>query len=267
MKLTVFQGDITCLNVDAVVNAANRRMLGGGGVDGAIHNAAGRRLRAACERFPEISKDVRVEFGQAQITPGFDMPAKAVIHTVGPVYAHKTARSSHRALTSHPDPANVLASCYRESLKVAVKYRHRTVAFSAISCGVYGYPPEDAALIAVGVASEQDWDVDEVVFVAFEDEVKDALEKAIATPPDTTGPWLDIMRNRAAIDPDRQAAPAPVAAAPAPAATAPAATPTAAATAPAADLQPAAPATATSTPTLMATPGQDIDDIMAMLGD
>lgn len=208
-KLTVFQGDITCLNVDAVVNAANTRMLGGGGVDGAIHNAAGPRLRAACARVPEINKDERCPVGEARITPAFDLPAKVVIHTVGPVYAHQTGSSSHRAMPAHPNPANALASCYRNSLELAVKYRHRSVAFAAISCGVYGYPPDEAAAIAVGVATEQDWDLDEIIFVAFEDEVAVELELAVANPPDTSGPWLDILRNKAQLA--QQAAPVPAA--------------------------------------------------------
>lgn len=203
-KLTVFQGDITCLNVDAVVNAANRRMLGGGGVDGAIHNAAGPRLRAACARFPEVAKDVRCPWGAAQITPGFDMPAKAVIHTVGPVYG-----GDHRNLSAHPDPANTLANCYRNSLELAVKYRHRTIAFAAISCGVYGYPPDEAAVIAVGTALSEDWDVDEIIFVAFEDEVKDALEAAVANPPDVSDSnWLDELVDKAKAAQAQQPTPA-----------------------------------------------------------
>lgn len=167
MKLTVFQGDITCLNVDAVVNAANRRMLGGGGVDGAIHNAAGPRLKAACARMPADASGTRCPIGEARITPGFDLPAKVVIHTVGPVY------------DKADDPAVDLESCYRESLTLAQQYRHRTVAFAAISCGVYGYPPNEAAAIAVSVAQEPHWDFDEVIFVAFEDDVRDAFQAAV----------------------------------------------------------------------------------------
>ena len=196
-KLTVFQGDITCLNVDAVVNAANSRMLGGGGVDGAIHNAAGPRLRVACARVPEVAKDVRCPVGEARITLAFDLPAKVVIHTVGPVYTRQTSGSSHRALAAHPNPAKALADCYRHSLELAVQYRHRTVAFPAISCGVYGYPPDEAATIAVGVALSEEWDVDEIIFVAFEDDVAAELELAVDTPPDVSGPWLQVLVNRA----------------------------------------------------------------------
>lgn len=231
-KLTVFQGDITCLNVDAIVNAANRRMLGGGGVDGAIHNAAGARLRAACARFPEVEKDVRCPWGEAQITPGFDLPAKAVIHTVGPVYG-----GGHRNLSAHPDPATTLANCYRNSLELAVKYRHRTIAFAAISCGVYGYPPDEAAAIAVGTALSEDWDVDEIIFVAFEDEVKDALEAAIANPPDVSGAWLDEYVAKAKAS--QQAAPAPA--------------------------KPSQPPKADSKPAKPKAPQQDFDDLIAEL--
>jgi len=239
-KLTVFQGDITCLNVDAVVNAANGRMLGGGGVDGAIHNAAGRRLRAACERVPEVAQGIRCPWGEARITPGFDLPAKVVIHTVGPVYAHKTGQATHRSMTAHADPATTLANCYRNSLKLAAQYRHRTIAFAAISCGVYGYPPDEAAAIAVGVALSEDWDVDEIIFVAFEDEVRDALNTAIGSPPDvSSASWLDVFVDKAQA---AQAAPAPVPAAPA-----------------------APPPTPATAPTVTPAVAGDFDDLIAQL--
>ena len=131
-------GDITKLRVDAIVNAANPRLLGGGGVDGAIHRAAGPELRRACERLPRAAPDVRCPTGEARITPGFNLPARFVIHTVGPVY--RDGRHGERDL---------LASCYRTSLQLAVENVCASVAFPCISTGVYGYPAEDAAEVAV----------------------------------------------------------------------------------------------------------------------
>lgn len=136
--IEVVQADITALRVDAIVNAANETLLGGGGVDGAIHRAAGPRLVAACRELPQLRPNVRCPTGQARITPGFDLPAKFVIHTVGPVWAGGSR--------GEPD---LLASCYRETLRLALENSVRSIAFPAISCGVYGYPPDAAAMIAV----------------------------------------------------------------------------------------------------------------------
>ena len=136
--IRIVQGDITTLEVDAIVNAANQRMLGGGGVDGAIHRAAGPALYEACLKVPEVRPGVRCPTGEARITPGFDLPAKFVIHTVGPVYRD--------GLHGEPD---LLAACYRNSLALAAANRCRSIAFPCISTGVYGYPIEDAAQIAV----------------------------------------------------------------------------------------------------------------------
>lgn len=122
MNLEIWQGDITTLKVDAIVNAANRELRGGGGVDGAIHRAAGPELNEACRALGSC------ETGEAKITPGFNLPAKYIIHTVGPVYSG-----------SHSDPL-LLAACYRNSLRVAKENGLHSVAFSAISTGVYGYP-------------------------------------------------------------------------------------------------------------------------------
>ena len=130
--------DITALRVDAIVNAANETLLGGGGVDGAIHRAAGSRLLTACHALPQLSPNVRCPTGQARITLGFDLPAKFVIHTVGPVW-QGGARGE----------AELLASCYRQSLHLALENGVRSIAFPAISCGVYGYPLDAAATIAV----------------------------------------------------------------------------------------------------------------------
>jgi len=138
MKITAVQGDITTLAVDAIVNAANLVMLGGGGVDGAIHRAAGDELFEACLKVPEVRPGVRCPTGEARITPGFKLPAKFVIHTVGPVYRDG----------QHGEPEK-LASCYRNSLALAVENGCQSIAFPCISTGIYGYPKEEAAAIAV----------------------------------------------------------------------------------------------------------------------
>ena len=136
--MRIVQGDITKLTVDAIVNAANQAMLGGGGVDGAIHRAAGKELLDACLKVPEIRPGVRCPTGEARITSGFKLPAKFVIHTVGPVYRDG----------EHAEPEK-LANCYRNSLALAAENGCRSVAFPCISTGVYGYPVKDAAKIAV----------------------------------------------------------------------------------------------------------------------
>ena len=135
---TTIQGDITTLAVDAIVNAANQAMLGGGGVDGAIHRAAGRELYEACLKVPEVRPGVRCPTGEARITPGFNLSAKFVIHTVGPVYRDGL----------HGEPEK-LAACYRNSFALAAANGCRSIAFPCISTGVYGYPKEEAAQIAV----------------------------------------------------------------------------------------------------------------------
>ena len=136
--MKIIQGDITKLAVDAIVNAANERMLGGGGVDGAIHRAAGQELYEACLKVPEVRLGVRCPTGELRITPGFRLPAKFVIHTVGPVYRDG----------QHGEPEK-LAACYRNSLALAAENGCKSIAFPCISTGVYGYPKEDAAKIAV----------------------------------------------------------------------------------------------------------------------
>ena len=139
MEIKIVKGDITTLAVDAIVNAANQVMLGGGGVDGAIHRAAGRELYEACLKVPEVRPGVRCPTGEARITPGFKLPAKFVIHTVGPVYRDG----------QHGEPEK-LGACYRNSLALAAENGCNSIAFPCISTGVYGYPIEDAAKIAVG---------------------------------------------------------------------------------------------------------------------
>jgi O-acetyl-ADP-ribose deacetylase (regulator of RNase III) len=170
-RIEVEHGDITTLKVDAIVNAANERMLGGGGVDGAIHRAAGPELLEACRRIPEVRPGVRCPTGEARITPGFRLPARFVIHTVGPVW------SGGRA--GEPE---LLAACYRNSLALAKAHKLRTIAFPAISCGVYGYPMERAAQIAVRVirtALAAEKELERVVLVARDPDVHQALSAAI----------------------------------------------------------------------------------------
>lgn len=151
MGIRVIRGDITKLAVDAVVNAANETLLGGGGVDGAIHRAAGKELLEECRKLQGCKT------GQAKITGGYRLPARHVIHTVGPVW--------HGGSRGEPE---LLADCYRNSLSLAAENGLKSVAFPAISTGVYGYPKEQAAQIAVGTIKEYIKNQDmEVVLVAF----------------------------------------------------------------------------------------------------
>ena len=171
IQIDVIRGDITTLDVGAIVNAANETLLGGGGVDGAIHRAAGPELLDACRQIPEVRPGVRCPTGEARITPGFQLPAEHVIHTVGPVWRGG----------GHGEP-ELLISCYRESLGLAERHGIISVAFPAISCGVYGYPIEAAAEIAVREVSEavEASDVVErVLLVGFDDDVVVALEQAL----------------------------------------------------------------------------------------
>lgn len=142
--IVIVTADITTLRVDAIVNAASETLLGGGGVDGAIHRAAGSRLLVACRALPEVHRNVRCPTGEARITPGFDLPAHYVIHTVGPVWHGGDAG----------EPA-LLAACHRNVLVLARKYALDSIAFPAISCGVYGYPHDAAAGVALAVLGEE----------------------------------------------------------------------------------------------------------------
>lgn len=166
-SVTVVQGDLTQQDVGAIVNAANERMLGGGGVDGAIHRAAGPELLRACRAVPEVRPGVRCPTGEARITPGFRLLARYVIHTVGPVYGGR------------PSDADRLASALRSSLRLAVDHDVGTVAFPAISCGVYGYPADEAAAVAASVVAERAWALDEIRFVLFSKPLFDVFRKAL----------------------------------------------------------------------------------------
>ncbi|KAG2434803.1 hypothetical protein HXX76_007688 [Chlamydomonas incerta] len=160
-KLVIKQGDITVEDVDAIVNAANERMLGGGGVDGAIHRAAGPQLVRACAEVPEVSPGVRCPTGEARITPGFHLKARNVIHTVGPIY--------HNDRVSAP----LLASAYRSSVELAAQHGLASLSFPGISTGVFGYPWDKAAKVALEsvqealVAAGEGCSVREVRFVLF----------------------------------------------------------------------------------------------------
>lgn len=163
--LKIQKGDITLWSVDgssdAIVNPANERMLGGGGADGAIHRAAGPELRAACYEVPEARPGVRCPTGEARITPGFRLPASHVIHTVGPIY------------DEDENPKASLTNAFRNSLVVAKESNIQYVAFPAISCGVYGYPYDEAASVAISAVKEFANDMKEVHFVLFSDELYD----------------------------------------------------------------------------------------------
>ena len=167
VEIVTERGDITEAEVDAVVNAANSTLLGGGGVDGAIHRRGGPDILAECRRLRADTYPGGLPTGQAVATTAGNLPARWVIHTVGPVYATSEDRSDQ------------LASAYRESLRVADELGARTVAFPAISAGVYGWPVPDAARIAVETVRAARTGVSRVRFVLFSDDVLAAFEAAV----------------------------------------------------------------------------------------
>jgi O-acetyl-ADP-ribose deacetylase (regulator of RNase III) len=164
-RLKLLRGDITKLAVDAIVNAANTTLLGGGGVDGAIHRAAGPELLSECKTLGGCRT------GEAKITRGYLLPARFVIHTVGPVWSG-----------GNRGEPETLANCYRNSLRIADENQVRTIAFPAISCGVYRYPIVEAATIALENASEflrENVSITEIVFVVSTDEIETAYQRLL----------------------------------------------------------------------------------------
>ena len=162
-RIAAFRGDITELHVDAIVNAANTTLLGGGGVDGAIHRGAGPELFAECRTLGGCRP------GEAKITRGYRLPARFVIHTVGPVWRGG----------KHGEP-ETLANCYRNSLQVALENGIKTIAFPAISCGAYGYPVEKAAQIALETTREflaMSAEIHKVTFVLWDEDACDAYRQ------------------------------------------------------------------------------------------
>ena len=167
-EIVLLEGDLTTQAVDAIVNAANSTLLGGGGVDGAIHQAGGPSILAECEEIRRTTFPEGLPTGRAVATGGGDLPARWVIHTVGPVYA------------ASADPAGELASCHTESLRVADELGARTVAFPAISTGAFGYPIQQAAGVAAAAVRSAETAVEEVRFVLFGREAFEAFERALA---------------------------------------------------------------------------------------
>lgn len=166
MKWEVVKGDITTLEVDAIVNAANKSLLGGGGVDGAIHRAAGPELKEACRKLNGA------ETGEAKLTEGFNLPADSIIHTVGPVYNDGTRGE-----------AELLKACYENSLKLARENKIKSIAFPSISTGAYRYPVEEAAEIAVDTVVQLTKDSDEiekVLFSVFDDQTEKVYKEKLS---------------------------------------------------------------------------------------
>lgn len=176
-RITVVQGDITKIPVDAIVNAANTSLLGGGGVDGAIHRAAGPALLSECRAIGGCPT------GEARLTPGYNLPARFVIHTVGPVYSGK------------PQDAQLLSQCYFNSLRIAAAHRLSSIAFPAISCGAYGYPIEAACRIAIDTTArflEDHPEIRKVIFVLFS-------KKNLQTYADCLGMFATVDNRRSCV--------------------------------------------------------------------
>lgn len=165
--IRLVQGDITRESADAIVNAANSSLLGGGGVDGAIHRRGGPAILADCRKLRAGHYGKGLPTGKAVATTAGDLDARWVIHTVGPRHSHEEDRSE------------LLVSCYRESLRVADELGARTVAFPAVSAGIYGWPIDDAARIAVETVRETDTAVEEVRFVLFDEKAYQAFARQI----------------------------------------------------------------------------------------
>ncbi|MEA2590561.1 MAG: O-acetyl-ADP-ribose deacetylase [Actinomycetota bacterium] len=167
-RITLVAGDITAQKVDVVVNAANRSLLGGGGVDGAIHRRGGPRILAECRRVREERYPDGLPVGRAVITTGGDLPAIHVIHVVGPVYGRE------------PDAASLLAACHTEALRLADELGARSIAFPAISTGAYGYPLDEAATVAIRAVREAETRLEEIRFVLFDAAAYEAFGRALS---------------------------------------------------------------------------------------
>jgi O-acetyl-ADP-ribose deacetylase (regulator of RNase III) len=170
-SVTLVLGDITAQEVDAVVNAANRSLLGGGGVDGAIHRRGGDAILDACRKLRATTLPDGLPVGEAVATTAGSLPARWVIHTVGPIYGGR------------PEDAELLASCYRSSLRVADDLGAASLAFPSISTGAFGYPVEEAATVAIGAVRDAASSVRELRFVLFDARSLAAFEAALATWP------------------------------------------------------------------------------------
>jgi O-acetyl-ADP-ribose deacetylase (regulator of RNase III) len=169
-RITLVKGDITAQEVDVVVNAANRSLLGGGGVDGAIHRRGGPRILAECRRVREERYPGGLPVGRAVTTTGGDLPAAHVIHVVGPVYGRE------------PDAPSLLAACHTEALRLADELAARSIAFPAISTGAYGYPLDEAAAVAIRAVREAETRLEEIRFVLFDAAAYEAFSRALSLP-------------------------------------------------------------------------------------
>ena len=165
-QIEILKGDITKLSVDAIVNAANKTLLGGGGVDGAIHRAAGRELLEECRTLNGC------ETGQSKITKGYNLPSKFVIHTVGPVW-----------YGGHKNERELLKSCYMTSLNLAAENNIKTIAFPAISCGIYHFPPQEACKIAAETVKEfikENTCLEKVIFIDINEEIVEIYRRILS---------------------------------------------------------------------------------------
>jgi O-acetyl-ADP-ribose deacetylase (regulator of RNase III) len=167
-RITLVEGDITAQAVDVVVNAANGSLLGGGGVDGAIHRRGGPRILAECHRIRDERYPDGLPVGRAVATTGGDLPAAHVIHVVGPVYGR------------HADAPGLLAACHTEALRLADEMAARSIAFPAISTGAYGYPIDEAAAVAIGAVRKAETRVEEIRFVLFDAAAYEAFRRALS---------------------------------------------------------------------------------------